>query len=176
MCQTIYSQHLLDYKQWVLRQLWNRGEGGMAEAVVVIQTSRWVGPPLYPVPRLSLRGEGWGFPWLLSLENRRNKAPKKILSCFISCLLVVFTWQPEILVTSLQFLKLIEVPDLPLPPKGKKCEILNLELGKGVTIGWKDVRCPKFPSGRTFSGDYWYWKSLHHFKAGGVNIIINFTI
>ena len=39
-----------------------RGGSGMAGAVVVIQTSGWVGPPLYPVPRLSLRGEGWGFP------------------------------------------------------------------------------------------------------------------
>ena len=32
------------------------GDGGMAEAVVVIQTLRWVGPSLYPVLRLSLRG------------------------------------------------------------------------------------------------------------------------
>ena len=32
------------------------GDGGMAEAVVVIQTLRWVGRSLYPVLRLSLRG------------------------------------------------------------------------------------------------------------------------
>ena len=71
--------------------------------------------------------------FLWKIEETKHQ--KKILTWFISCLLVVFSWQPEILVTSLQFLKLIEVPDLPLPPKGKKCEILNLELGKGVRIG-----------------------------------------
>ena len=37
------------------------------------------------------------------------------------------------------------------------------------------MRCPKFPSGRTYSDDYGYWKSLYHFKAGAVNIRINFT-
>ena len=60
-------------------------------------------------------------------------------------------------------------------PKGKKSEILNLELGKVVRSGWKVMRCPKFPSGRTYSDDYGYWKSLYHFKAGAVNIRINFT-
>ena len=40
-------------------------------------------------------------PRLLSLENRRKIEPKEIPSCFILCLLVVFTQQPEILVTYL---------------------------------------------------------------------------
>ena len=34
----------------------------------------------------------------------------------------------------------------------------------------------QFPSVRTFCGDYGYWKSLSHFKAGEVNITINFMI
>ena len=40
-------------------------------------------------------------PRLLSSENRRKIEPKEIPSCFIPCLLVVFTQQLEILVTSL---------------------------------------------------------------------------
>ena len=37
----------------------------------------------------------------------------------------------------------------------------------------KVVRCPKFPIGRTFRGDYEYWKpGAYHFKAGAVNITI----
>ena len=39
--------------------------------------------------------------WLLSEENRRNIEPKEIPSCSIPCLLVVFTWQLEILVTTI---------------------------------------------------------------------------
>ena len=40
-------------------------------------------------------------PWLLLLENRRKIEPKEIPCCLIPRLLVVFTWQLEILVTSL---------------------------------------------------------------------------
>ena len=37
------------------------------------------------------------------------------------------------------------------------------------------MRFPKFPSERTLSGDYGYWKSLSHFKkAGAVNNKFNF--
>ena len=39
-------------------------------------------------------------PWLLSLENRRKIEPREIPSCLIPHLLVVFTWQLEILVTN----------------------------------------------------------------------------
>ena len=55
----------------------------------------------------------------------------------------------------------------------KKSVILNLELGKVVKNGYKVVRCPKFPSRRTSSGDVTY-----HFKASGraVNITIDFMI
>ena len=38
---------------------------------------------------------------LLFLENRRNIEPKEIPSCLIPCLLVVFTWELELLVTTL---------------------------------------------------------------------------
>ena len=40
-------------------------------------------------------------PWLLSKENRRKMEPKEIPSCLIPRLLVVFTWQLKILVTTL---------------------------------------------------------------------------
>ena len=58
---------------------------------------------------LSLRARDQGFspatkksgPRLLLLENRRNIEPKKIPSHLIPRLLVVFTWQLEILVTTL---------------------------------------------------------------------------
>ena len=40
-------------------------------------------------------------PLLLSLENIRKKGPKEILSCLIPRLLVIFTQQLEILVTTL---------------------------------------------------------------------------
>ena len=40
-------------------------------------------------------------PQLLLLENRRKLEPKEIPSCFTPRLLVVFTWQLEILVTTL---------------------------------------------------------------------------
>ena len=43
-------------------------------------------------------------PWLLSLENRRKIEPKEILSCLIPHLLVVFTQQLEILMTTLLIL------------------------------------------------------------------------
>ena len=58
---------------------------------------------------LSLRAGGRGFPpptiyecgfRLLSKENRRKTEPKEIPSCLIPRLLVVFTWQLEILVTT----------------------------------------------------------------------------
>ena len=39
----------------------------------------------------------------------------------------------------------------------------NLELGKEVRNGQNVLRCHKFSSKRTFSGDYG-WKSLYHFK------------
>ena len=39
-------------------------------------------------------------PWLLSLENRRKIEPRETPSCLIPCLLVIFTWQLEILVTN----------------------------------------------------------------------------
>ena len=52
------------------------------------------------------------------------------------------------------------------PTKGKKRAILNQELENVVRNWLKFVRCPKFPSGRTFSGDYGYlevtsWSSRH---------------
>ena len=47
----------------------------------------------------------------------------------------------------------------------KKSVILNLELGKVVKNGYKVVRCPKFPSRRTSSGDVTY-----HFKASGIDV------
>ena len=58
---------------------------------------------------LSLRGWGpgispsyyEGFPQLLSKENRRKIEPKEIPSCLIPRLLVVFTQQLQILVTTL---------------------------------------------------------------------------
>ena len=40
-------------------------------------------------------------PWFLSQESRRKIEPKEIPSCLIPLLLVVFTWQLEILVKSL---------------------------------------------------------------------------
>ena len=40
-------------------------------------------------------------PLLLSQENRRKIEPKEIPRCLIPLLLVVFTWQLEILVKSL---------------------------------------------------------------------------
>ena len=53
-----------------------------------------------------LRGSAGDFPWLLSAwllskENRRKIEPKETPSCLIPCLLVVFSWQLEILVTTL---------------------------------------------------------------------------
>ena len=58
---------------------------------------------------LSLRRGDWGLPagyyergpWLVAQENRRKIEPKEIPSCLISCLLVVFIRQLEILLTSL---------------------------------------------------------------------------
>ena len=41
------------------------------------------------------------WPQLLSWENRRKIEPKEIPSCLIPRLLVVFTWQLEIVVTAL---------------------------------------------------------------------------
>ena len=40
-------------------------------------------------------------PRLLSKENKRKIEPKEVPSCLIPCLLVVFTRQPEILVTTM---------------------------------------------------------------------------
>ena len=42
-------------------------------------------------------------PRLLSKENERKIEPKEIPSCLIPCLLVVFTQQIEILVTTLRW-------------------------------------------------------------------------
>ena len=55
---------------------------------------------------LSSRGGGWEFspatnlPRLLLKQNKRKMEPKEIPSCLIPRLLVVFTWQVEILVTT----------------------------------------------------------------------------
>ena len=46
-------------------------------------------------------------PLLLLLANRRKIEPKEIPSCLISCLLVVFSWQLEILVTTLFFVAVL---------------------------------------------------------------------
>ena len=45
-------------------------------------------------------------PRLLSKENERKIEPKEIPSCLIPRLLVVFTWQLEILVTTLKFISI----------------------------------------------------------------------
>ena len=63
-----------------------------------------------PDPVLSLRGRGWEFfpatknvPQLLSKENYGRKTePKETPSCLIPRLLLVFSWQLKILVTTLQ--------------------------------------------------------------------------
>jgi len=39
--------------------------------------------------------------WLLSEENRGKIEPREIPSCLLPCLLVVFIWQLDILVTAL---------------------------------------------------------------------------
>ena len=65
-----------------------------------------------PDPGLSLRGRGWEFfpatknvPQLLSKEKYSRKIePKETPSCLIPCLLLVFSWQLKILVTTLQTL------------------------------------------------------------------------
>ena len=62
---------------------------------------------------LSLRAGGQGFspatsgPRLLLLENRRKIEPQEMPSRLIPHLLVVFTWQLEILVTTLVFVKFV---------------------------------------------------------------------
>ena len=69
---------------------------------------KWV---IYPAPGLSLRGGCHEFrpatmnvtPRLLSSENRRKIKPKETPDCLISHLLVIFTRQHEILVTTLQY-------------------------------------------------------------------------
>ena len=61
------------------------------------------------LPRAVIKGRGPGIssgyyergPWLLSKENRRKIEPKETPSCLIPRLLVVFTRQLEILVTTL---------------------------------------------------------------------------
>ena len=61
------------------------------------------------ISRVLIKSRGLGIspgyydcgPRLLLLENRRKIKPKEIPSCLIPCLLVVFTRQLEILVTSL---------------------------------------------------------------------------
>ena len=61
------------------------------------------------ISRVLIKSRGLGIspgyydcgPRLLLLENRRKIEPKEIPSCLIPCLLVVFTRQLEILVTSL---------------------------------------------------------------------------
>ena len=52
------------------------------------------------------------FPWILSQENRRKIETKEIPSCLISPLLVVFTRQLEILVTTLAFLCVLNFKNL----------------------------------------------------------------
>ena len=57
---------------------------------VINSQGPWISPGYYePGPRL------------LSWERRRKIEPKEIPSCLIPCLLVVFIWQPEILLKSL---------------------------------------------------------------------------
>ena len=62
------------------------------------------------VSRAVIKSLGQGFPpgcyyergpQLVALENRRKTEPKEIISCLIPRLLVVFTQQHEILVTTL---------------------------------------------------------------------------
>ena len=56
-----------------------------------------------------LRGGGWGFlpatinvaPAFFHRKLEKKRSKKELSSRFILCLLVVFTWQLEILVTSL---------------------------------------------------------------------------
>ena len=48
-------------------------------------------------------------PWLLSKENKRKIDPTETPSCLIPRLLVVFTQQLEILVTTLQLAKHIKI-------------------------------------------------------------------
>ena len=58
-------------------------------------------------------------PWLLSKENKRKIDPTENPSCLIPRLLVVFTQQLEILVTTLQLAKHIN----PLSPRSDQCQI-----------------------------------------------------
>ena len=77
---------------------------------------------------------------------------------------------------SFKYLKVFT--DLPTfkTQKKKVCETLNQEPEKVVRNGYftkQVVRCPKFPIGRTFRGDYEYWKPVaYYFKAGAVSITI----
>ena len=65
--------------------------------------------PMFQWLRVVIKSRGPGIlpayeesgPWLLLLENRRKIEPKEIPSSLIPCLLVVFTRQLEILVTTL---------------------------------------------------------------------------
>ena len=73
------------------------------ETLTALRTRR------YNVGRVVIKSRGPGIfpgyygcgPWLLLLENRRKIEPKEIPSCMIPRLLVVFTRQLEILVTTL---------------------------------------------------------------------------
>ena len=78
---------------------------------------------------MSLRagGRAGNFPRLLLLENRRKIEPKEIPSCLIPLLLVVFTRQLEILVTTLIVL-------FPLPYFSNKAKLSSYQALDGRLI------------------------------------------
>ena len=59
---------------------------------VIERWGPWISPSYYECD-----------PQLISWENRRKIEPEETPSCLISHLLVIFTWQLEILVTTLQY-------------------------------------------------------------------------
>ena len=65
--------------------------------------------------------------------------------------------------------------DLPTPKRQKMREPAEPRTGKSSEKWVKSSDMSQIPSGRTSRGDYGYWKS-RHFKAGAVNITINFPI
>ena len=88
---------------------------------------------------------------------------------------LIFISQIEIKTPSLSrhFFSFQECPaDLPTP----KRQDSKPRAGK-ISEKWvKSCEMSQSPCVRNFCGDYGYWKSLSHFKAGAVNITINFTI
>ena len=87
-------------------------------------------------------------PRLLSLEDRRKIEPKEILSCLIPCLLVVLTWQPEILVRTLPRLFILSTCQLRTPlSNGLTCDV-TLQLTKCciILLSWCTNRFSTMPS------------------------------